>query len=515
MSVQIDVSGWDRSSEVGVVSAYCGQGKTYSAVHEMPHALDAAGDTLLLVPRVAIKDQVLSDYRGVAVEYGARSAFGDEPSVEVGTYHKVASDYEAGSVPRPKLVICDEWHTTFAETHFAEQLMAFQRLFVEWVADAEVTVVVMTATDTLPLRFVVNCPYEDASRFYGNRLEGVRFRKISVSKEPLFKVGKIQVEQGKSVANVLRRCAASPQNKQLVFCMGKTESLIRDAEADEGASWLCSDNNRWAEVMNQEHRSAVIDRGMLPEGVNRLYLTSAYREGVNIHDPDVREVIIEAVNDISIVQSLGRVRHDIDRLIVVVDRRKSSYDEKKIRTAIGLLEDGSQEAYENYYLRHQSADDGGKPNLVYKSAQGAYEFNFYALYWWLYSTYSWICAAQTERTETTWLDGKKLPGLKEYFDSMLGKFTGAAIGYNLFSYKRPISVQEENEERIAGFDFAPWAGVELYGDAADEFRNALGLRNKDESIMAMSGIYKNLPDLFEPKRRVRRGGKQVMVYKLK
>ena len=48
----------------------------------------------------------------------------------------------------------------------------------------------------------------------------------------------------------------------------------------------------------------------------------------------------------------------------------------------------------------------------------------------------------------------------------------------------------ENEKRLNSFDWFEWQGKELHGAAAKEFAKALGLKNKDGSIMAISGIYK-------------------------
>lgn len=513
MSIEFDFSGWDKANEVGLITSYCGHGKTYSAVNELPSLLDAQGETLLLVPRVVIKEQTVNDYDSATD--GELSAFGDK--VSVATYHRLGYQYQQGEkIPRPKLVICDEWHTLFYETSFAEQLIYFHKVFEEWNEDPEVTLIVMTATDTLPIGYVANCPDEQLKRAYGNPLGGVRFKVISKDKPPRFKVGTIQIEQGKSLETILRSCPATPQRKQLVFAAGKVEAVESLAKQEEYSSWLCSPSNKVAGRMNEAHRKEVVETKKLPEGVNRLYLTSAYREGLNIEDESIQEVIIDATDEVSIIQSLGRVRHDIDRLIVVVDRRRKGYAEGRWKRGEALLATDNEDAFRDYYLNIQAEDEKAPKLVYYDRANDRYLFNYYALYCWVFSICSFACAAQDMNNESTELFGGAIKHtLRSYFEDMLGKFTDAPLVFNRLSYVRPDTVEEENLEKLRNFNWEPWRGVEVYGDRTKDFTNSIGLRNRDSSVMALSGIYKKWPDIFAWKKKLRREGKQIHVYKIR
>ena len=129
----------------------------------------------------------------------------------------------------------------------------------------------------------------------------------------------------------------------------------------------------------------------MPQGINRLYLSSAYREGLNVKDADVQEIVIEGCTDIEIVQSLGRVRHSVESLIIVIDKRKFTGTDSKVKKALELLESDNLEPY--YQLQKEQEKesfDGVKmPILVYKDLESdELRFNFLALCFWLYEQYS-------------------------------------------------------------------------------------------------------------------------------
>ena len=186
----------------------------------------------------------------------------------------------------------------------------------------------------------------------------------------------------------MRELPANSNNKQLVFTKGRIDRLRDLAAMDPSYSWLCSsksssriDEIRACELMNQDHYRSLIS-GYLPDQINRIYLSSAYREGLNVFDPDVREVIIEGVTDIDIIQSLGRVRHDLDRVVIVIDKRKYSGIDKKVSHAIELLRSGDLRSYFEIQEEQETEENikNKVPILVYRDLRtNDLRFNFFAL----------------------------------------------------------------------------------------------------------------------------------------
>lgn len=522
----IKIEDWNRANEIGLITAPVAYGKTFFCIHELPQMLGVEPrETLMLFPRTVIRNQSLHDYKDACVEYQSEES-GFENKVRLATCHLVGNAYRrTGYMPTPKLVIVDEWHTGFAENNFAFDLLYFQQVFQEWANNPQVTVVCLTGTPTLPMEYVNQCPYAGLEYMYG-KMPKLSIRNLTGNLEPKYKAKQIIVQQGLSIEAVLRNVPASEENKQIIFVKGSIKRLIDLASADKRATWLCStsssskvDGVPAVELMNMEHHRE-FTAGQMPTGIDRIYLSSAYREGLNIHDVSVKDVIIDGVTDIDLVQSFGRVRHDTNRLIVVVDKRRYQSIETRVKSARELLESDSPTAFEEYYLDQLEQQKEGyegtiKPVLIFKDkTNNRLMFNYWALYYWLYERTSALCAGQSSNQSVFWFN-EKLPSLKGYFQAILGAYSDAPILYNPYRYIRPATIEQENKERIANLDWEKWSGAELFGDVAEQFRKEISLKNKNYSLMAVSGIYKNFPMLFACKKRKKIDGKRIWAYELK
>lgn len=95
---------------------------------------------------------------------------------------------------------------------------------------------------------------------------------------------------------------------------------------------------------------------------------------------------------------------------------------------------------------------------------------------------------------------------------MIDKYCLNPICFDSYNYIRPNNIDSENLERLNSFKWSDYSGLELFGESAKEFSKSLGLKNKDYSTMAISGIYKHYPQYFKSKSRLRRNGKRETVY---
>lgn len=523
----LDFEGWNRATEVGLIAASCGSGKTYASIHTLPRILGVDPEkTLLLVPRVTIREQILSDYADNAEGFTTFAAPG---KVQVSTPHQIGQWFkdDSGMMPTPELVIVDEWHTVFYETDFAQQLPYFQQKFLEWCENPQVTIVSMTATTTLPMEFVNKAPFAGLGWIYDN-VSRCKVRMLCNRLEPTYKVGKIFVQRGTSLKTVLAQNPATPQDKQLVLFRGKLEDMRKLAESEENASWLCSmstsriiDGVQACDLMNQEHYQSVIG-GNFPTDVNRLYVTSGYREGINVHDASVRTVIIEGITDVDIVQTLGRIRHDIDRLIVVVDRKKFRSSNEKVEAAVNLLETGNFSAYLQRLEEQDRPDFEGEkvPNLVFKNPRTKeVTFNYLALCKWLYEQCATWSAAKADNEGISFA-GTELPKSKPYFRGILGPYSDSPISFDSFSYKPSReSITRENARKVEEFAWEEWSGKSIIVGSEDEerFLAALNLKSKDGStgyLKSMGTVKKRFPQYFGKNTRPRIDGKQYTAYNI-
>ena len=81
---------------------------------------------------------------------------------------------------------------------------------------------------------------------------------------------------------------------------------------------IWSDNNKINKLSDEQIkvRDYLIDVGYLLEGYNCLIINKAYETGINIFDPDMQIMVAHTTNVTEQVQSAGRIRHDIDLLVL-------------------------------------------------------------------------------------------------------------------------------------------------------------------------------------------------------
>lgn len=117
--------------------------------------------------------------------------------------------------------------------------------------------------------------------------------------------------------------------KGLAFTKLITEQdKIMDIAIDEGFKpivlWSINNKNE----MNEEQlkvRSYILNTGNIPEPYNLLIINGAMQEGWNLDDKMMRLAILDTVDPTEQIQSLGRIRRDVDLLICKTNDRVESY----------------------------------------------------------------------------------------------------------------------------------------------------------------------------------------------
>ena len=66
-------------------------------------------------------------------------------------------------------------------------------------------------------------------------------------------------------------------------------------------------------------RDYVLNEKRLPHGYNLLFFNDSAHTGMNIIDKNVKTVICESVDSAAITQAIGRVRHDLDKIVVITN----------------------------------------------------------------------------------------------------------------------------------------------------------------------------------------------------
>ena len=83
----------------------------------------------------------------------------------------------------------------------------------------------------------------------------------------------------------------------------------------------------------------------LPTEIDRLYLNDANLVGVNITDTACKHLVCESVDIATIIQFLGRVRHDVDSFTVVYNNKNRKTFFRSLDRARDFFTDESIDIY--------------------------------------------------------------------------------------------------------------------------------------------------------------------------
>ena len=291
-----------------------GSGKTYYILD----VLTPGHKCLYLCDNNNLKTSVLKHPN--TVEYGVLNASAD---VEVMTYKQFGKE----CIYRPKdfiekyeYVIADEVHNLIDYSKFSRDT-DLARAIDGLVQDYENTkIVFFTATP-----YYLDC-IKAKYEFFLNNFKVWDFSKVKEIKRYTNKRRAYisSMYQIKFVLEEYKEAFMYNNWKCLIYTpkvedMHKIENIVIDKGLQPILIWSI---NRTEEPMNTEQlltRAQLIETGYLKEPYNVLIINRATETGVNIYDEDMNLVIVNTINVTQQEQVRGRVRHDID-LIVLKDK---------------------------------------------------------------------------------------------------------------------------------------------------------------------------------------------------
>lgn len=291
-----------------------GSGKTYYILD----VLTPGHKCLYLCDNNNLKSAVLKHPN--TVEYGVLNASAD---VEVMTYKQFGKEaiYRTRDfINEYDYIIADEVHNLIDYSKFSKDT-DLSRAIDALVQNYENTkIVFFTATP-----YYLDCIKAEYS-FFLNNFKVWDFSKVKEIKRYTNKRRAYisSMYQIKFVLEEYKEAFMYNNWKCLIYTpkvtdMHKIEQIVIDKGLSPVLIWSTS---RTEEPMNNEQlitRAQLIETGYLKEPYNVLIINRATETGVNIYDEDMNLVIVNTVNVTQQIQVRGRVRHDID-LIVLKDK---------------------------------------------------------------------------------------------------------------------------------------------------------------------------------------------------
>ena len=442
-----------KPTKMGLITESCGYGKTYwvehSMVDEINHIADSWNDLreftryekkdiLFITTRRSILDQQLKYGEVVsAIEEdflnNGLSWIEERPSkVRIITTSKLGSLYKDGKVEKMfPIVVVDELHSLFLDTMFAEEsyhcIECIKRFWYETIK------VGLTATPQMLFNYI------DIGQDLFYLLDEVPLiPKYSCDNTVYLRT---------YIENAVKTVNPTPTEKVLVYC-SSARKAIEMAEKREDGAYLISKYSKYTSAVEkqQELYNYIVEKNELPNDVNILFMTSAYREGVEIKDENITTIIIEASDDITISQFVGRVRGNIKSLkIVIHDQQMKKWMDNTIE--YGKLLKGT---YEDWVLRYGRqitlAEKNENITLLVQKSNGKYKLNEYfePITRYLIDCYR---QADNERLNNRLVSvgDRQMKTTLDYLNSFLGEYTKGTIR------KSTIDIERANWEVVDEF----------------------------------------------------------------
>lgn len=321
-----------------------GSGKSF-LIEEKLIPKDYKGTILYLTSNTALKDSLAPDNNELRKEFAEnnkskgfftsqnKKRYGNVPyKVHVMTYHEFGKRIYLPNEEFTKdidLIFCDEIHSLPIFTQYGgngELLLALKWLFQKHEGK---TIFYFTATKE---------GIDNLERRAPGYISNVKM--FDYLNHP--KIRKYQVRSTYYIANIKqlnvhlrakREYVEFNLSKGLAFTKKiENQEKIAEIAKEEGYNpiVLWSINNQEKEMTKTqlEVRDYLLKTGNIPEPYNLLIINGSMQEGWNLHDRKVEFAILDTMNETEKVQALGRIRKDIDFLLLKTEKEIEDKESK-------------------------------------------------------------------------------------------------------------------------------------------------------------------------------------------
>ena len=370
-----------------IIQAPTGFGKTHWILHEvLPRVVQAGGKMLLVSNRVAVSYQQKLKVMKIVnpSEISCLTSEGvlkktDFGPVKIMTLQALdlflATAQGKEYAKEVSVLVIDEVHYFTADVAFSPNAARLLKTIPQSFNNA--TRIYMTATLDDVLRPIAEAE-ADVKRPIMERI-GVRYSPLMLGQSPVVNVYQFTSDKYEQLPvryvredNTLYREIKASNEKWLVFVSSKAQGELINEEIGNDATFISADSKgseEWNRLLAEERSSHRV-----------LVTTSVLDCGVNIHDDDLKHVVIPFEDQVAFMQALGRKRFDGRPNFTLYIK---AIDKKRLDVLIGrnqrllLLANEIQinRGYNRYVDRFRQEGDRTKDSLLYLDYVGRYNFN--------------------------------------------------------------------------------------------------------------------------------------------
>lgn len=487
---------WRKTDKIGLITESCGYGKTHWVEHELVDEInetvffwhELAKDTphyqkkdiLFISTRRSIKDQqvrygeVEEAVEDDFTEEGANAFFDDrKDKVRIITTAKLGALYLQGKIEKMfPIVVIDELHSLFLDTMFSEESYAAIECIKHFWKDT--IKIGLTATPELLVKYID----KDEELFYA--LDDNELLPKYNTEQFIY----CNYTYLKSSMKLVRPCAVY---KVVVYC-ASAKNAIALSEKYENAAYLISKYNKNEEAVEKQKPlyDYIIKNAKLPEDVNILFMTSAYREGVELKDEAVKAIIIDASDEITISQFIGRIRANLDKVIVNTNQNQLDRIKGVIEEYERVKNYTEPELGELYGIQKEKAEKQENITLQVMKIGGGYELNKYLVPVQKYLVDCYTQANNRGNNQVVRIGDRKLTSSKEWFNKYLGDYSRTPI--------RGAVGSEDVAKEAANWDAVnEYLGKQLTKSDKDELAQVIGAMDAAHNrLLKWSSLKKEL-----------------------
>ena len=479
-----------KTNKMGLITESCGYGKTHWVEHELVDEINDVAfiwndlkefnhyekkDILFITTRRSILDQQLKNGEVVSAieEDFSNSTFSwidERPNkVRIITTSRFGSLYKDGRIEKMfPIVVVDELHSLFLDTMFAEEsYYAIECLLNEfWEGTIKIG---LTATPELLFNYIDR----DQDLFYA--LDDCIL-------PPKYNAEEVLYYNHTYLAKTLGTITPTVENKVLVYCPS-AKSAIAFAESRDNAAFLISKYSKYTEAVEKQKElyDYIIQNEKLPDDIYIIFMTSAYREGVEIKDPAVRTVIIDASDEITISQFIGRIRSNIDKVIINTNKNQ----EDRIRSNAETWRDLKDKTYEDWAEQFgrqlARAERNENTTLLVQKMKGKYELNKFFLPIHLYLLDCYIQANNESGRQVVKVGNRPMLAKDTYFGSYLNGYSKSPI--------RNADIAIETANWAAADEYL---NKKLFKEDKNELCEKINWRNKENRLIKWTKVRQEL-----------------------
>lgn len=371
-----------------IIQAPTGSGKTHFVLHDvLPRVIQSGGKMLLVSNRVAVSYQQKLEVMEMVdpSEIGCLTPEGvlkktDFGPVKIMTLQALdvllATPDGKRYAKEVSVLVVDEVHYFVADVSFNPSAARLLKVIPQFFNEA--TRIYMTATLEDALRPVAEAE-ASAKRPIMERT-GVRYSPLVLGQAPVIDLYQYKSDKYSGLPiryfhrddELYREIKESGADKWLIFVPSKERGTVLQETIGDDAVFISADS-KGNDVWNQ-----LLDEERLPCRV--LITTSVLDCGVNIHDEDLKHVVIPFEDRTMFMQALGRVRFKgspkFTLYVKAISQKRLNGLMYRNRELLSLAAEIKQYGcYNSFVDRFRLEGDRTKGALLYLDYNGRYKFN--------------------------------------------------------------------------------------------------------------------------------------------